>query len=64
MGQHEEINSSPPLRRIFTVIDGATGDQKPYVAEGGELQVKPKPVPGVRELMKPENWPGPPENWW
>lgn len=64
MGQQEEINSSPPFRRIFTVIDGQTGREKPYIAEGGEVQTTPQPVPGVRELMKPDVWPGPASEWW
>ncbi|MCD8498137.1 MAG: hypothetical protein LRZ85_08750 [Alphaproteobacteria bacterium] len=64
MGQKEETNSSRPLRQKFIVIDGQTGHEKPYVAEGGEVQVKPQPTPGVRELMKPENWPGPASEWW
>jgi hypothetical protein len=64
MGQQEETNSSPPLRRVFTVIDGPSGQEKPYVAENGELQTGPKPVPGVRALLKDENWPGPASEWW
>lgn len=64
MGQREEIKSSPPLRQVFVVIDGPTGRQKPCVVEDGELQTKPKPVAGVRELLKPENWPGPASEWW
>lgn len=64
MGQKEEINSSPPLRQVFVVIDGPSGQQKPYVVVSGELQEKPQPTEGVRALMKPENWPGPASEWW
>lgn len=66
MTEKQPIQLAPPapLRRFFTVIDGASGQQKPYIAEGSELQTQPKPTQGVLALMKPENWPGSPENWW
>lgn len=56
--------TSPPLRRMFKVLDGQTGQETRHVAEGTELKTRPEPKAGVKDLTDPTVWPGPPENWW
>lgn len=63
--KQDEIKALPaPLRRVFKVIDGNSGKEKLYTAQGKELQTKPEPTEGVKKLTDPTVHPGPPENWW